>query len=34
MVGERLPQLTCKAGNALVYDLTSLELVDTYGFDG
>ncbi len=34
MVGDRLVQLTWKAGIALVYDLATLELVDEYGFNG
>ena len=34
MVGDRLVQLTWKAGIALVYDLATLELVDEHGFNG
>ena len=34
LVGDRLLQLTWKAGIVLVYDLASLELVDEYGFNG
>ncbi len=33
-VGDRLLQLTWKAGIVLVYDLASLELIDEYGFNG
>lgn len=34
LVGDRLLQLTWKAGIVLVYDLANLELVDEYGFNG
>lgn len=32
--GDRLLQLTWKAGIVLVYDLATLELIDEYGFNG
>ncbi len=34
LVGDRLLQLTWKAGIALVYDLASLQPIDEYGFNG
>ena len=34
LVGDRLLQLTWKAGITLVYDVASLDLIDEYGFNG